>query len=70
MEAGISLVGTEVKSIRDGKMNLRDGYIRPDDKGRGCMLYNVHIGKHSMTSEFFQHEERRIRPLLVHKEQA
>jgi len=70
LEAGISLVGTEVKSIRDGKMNLRDGYIRPDIKGRGCDLYNVHIGKHSMSSEFFQHEERRVRRLLLHKEQT
>lgn len=51
-------------------MNLRDGYVRPSKNGRGCTLYNVHIGKHSMTSEYFQHEERRPRPLLVHKEQA
>ena len=50
LEAGISLVGTEVKSIRDGKMNLRDGYIRPTKDGRSCILYNVHIGKHSMYS--------------------
>jgi hypothetical protein len=41
MEAGISLLGTEVKSIRDGKMNIRDGYIRPTKNGRSCVLYNV-----------------------------
>lgn len=70
LEAGISLKGSEVKSIRDGKMNLRDGYVRPSKNGRSCTLYNVHIGKHTMTSEYFQHEERRPRPLLVHKEQA
>ena len=70
MEAGISLLGTEVKSIRDGKMTIRDGYIRPSKDGRSCMLYNVHIGKHSMTGEYFQHEERRERRLLVHKQQA
>lgn len=72
LEAGISLKGSEVKSIRDGKMNLRDGYVRPSKGGRGCtlLLHNVHIGKHTMTSEYFQHDERRPRPLLVHKEQA
>lgn len=70
MEAGVSLKGTEVKSIRDGKMNIQDGFIRPSADGRGCTLYNVHIGKHSMSAEYFQHEERRPRPLLVHKEEA
>jgi SsrA-binding protein len=70
LEAGISLKGSEVKSIRDGKMNLRDGYVRPTKDGRGCTLYNVHIGKHTMTSEYFQHEETRPRQLLVHKQQA
>ncbi|CAB9500482.1 SsrA-binding protein [Seminavis robusta] len=70
LEAGVSLVGTEVKSIRDGKMNLRDGYVRPTKDGRSCLLYNVHIGKHSMSGAYFQHEERRERRLLVHKNQA
>ena len=35
-EAGISLVGTEVCSIRDGKMNIRDGFVKPDKNGRSC----------------------------------
>lgn len=70
MEAGIALSGTEVKAIRDGKMNLRDGFIRPSKDGRSCVLHNVHIGKHTMAGEFFQHEEKRPRKLLVHKEQA
>ena len=39
-EVGISLVGTEVKSIRDGKMNIRDGFCKPDKFGR-CTLHNV-----------------------------
>jgi len=69
-EAGISLLGTEIKSIRDGKMNLRDGYVRPTKDGRSCLLYNVHIGKHSMSGEYFQHEEKRERRLLVHKQEA
>lgn len=70
LEAGISLKGTEVKSIRDGKLNLRDGYCRAHRDGRGISMFNVHIGKHSMSGEYFQHEERRVRPLLVHKEEA
>jgi len=69
-EAGIALLGTEVKAIRDGKMNLRDGYVRPSKNGRSCVLYNVHIGKHNMAGEYFQHEERRPRSLLVHRQQA
>lgn len=70
LEAGIVLKGTEVKSIRDGKMNLRDGYVKASKDGRSCILHNVHIGKHSMAGAYFQHEERRPRPLLVHKYQA
>mmetsp|Transcript_18551 Transcript_18551/g.26104 ORF Transcript_18551/g.26104 Transcript_18551/m.26104 type:complete len:213 (-) Transcript_18551:109-747(-) len=70
MDAGISLLGSEVKSIRDGKMNIRDGFVRPERNGRSCTLMNVHIGKHTMSSEYFQHEERRPRPLLLRKEEA
>mmetsp|Transcript_19101 Transcript_19101/g.28262 ORF Transcript_19101/g.28262 Transcript_19101/m.28262 type:complete len:225 (-) Transcript_19101:19-693(-) len=68
-DAGICLLGSEIKAIRDGKMNLRDGYVRPDNVGRGMSLYNVHIGRHT-TGEFFNHEERRVRPLLLNKEET
>lgn len=71
LEAGISLLGTEVKSIRDGKLNLRDGYVRPSKNGRSCVLHNVHVGKCSQVgAEYFQHEEKRPRVLLVHKAEA
>jgi len=70
LEAGISLLGTEVKSIRDGKMNLRDGFVKPSRNGRSCSLHNVHIGRHSMIGEYFQHEERRVRPLLLHRQES
>lgn len=69
-EAGISLVGTEVKSIRDGKMNIRDGFVKANKNGRSCTLMNVHIGKHATAGEFFQHEETRPRDLLLHKQEA
>ncbi|EEC44417.1 predicted protein, partial [Phaeodactylum tricornutum CCAP 1055/1] len=72
IEAGISLVGTEVKSIRNGKLNLRDSYIRPTKDEWSGILYNVHvhIGKHSQAGAFFQHEETRPRALLAHKAEA
>jgi SsrA-binding protein len=70
LEAGIALVGTEVKSVRDGKLNLRDGFVKPTKDGRSCILLNVHIGKCSQVGLFYQHEEKRPRNLLVHKEQA
>lgn len=66
-EAGIELKGTEVKSIRDGKANLRDGYalIRNGE----AWLINVHISPHSTASEYFNHEPRRTRKLLLHKQE-
>lgn len=70
LEAGISLTGTEVKSIRDGKMNLQDAFVKPSKNGRSCTLMNCHIGKHTMSGAYFQHEEKRPRPLLVHKAEA
>lgn len=70
LEAGISLQGTEVKAIREGKMNLQDAFVKPSKNGRSCTLMNCHIGKHTMSASYFQHEERRPRPLLVHKYEA
>lgn len=70
LEAGISLKGTEVKSIRDGKMNLQDAFVKTSKNGRSCTLMNCHIGKHSMSGAWSQHEERRPRPLLVHSFEA
>ena len=70
LEVGISLLGTEVKSIRDGKMNIRDGFVKANKNGRSCTLMNVHIGKHKTAGEFFNHEERRPRNLLLHKQEA
>lgn len=71
LEAGISLLGTEVKSIRDGKLNLRDGYVKPAKNGRSCTLHNVHVGKcQYVGAEYFQHEEKRPRTLLLHRSEA
>mmetsp|Transcript_17180 Transcript_17180/g.27862 ORF Transcript_17180/g.27862 Transcript_17180/m.27862 type:complete len:219 (+) Transcript_17180:147-803(+) len=69
-EAGIALKGTEVKSIRDGKMNLQDAFVKVSKNGRSASLMNCHIGKHTMSGPYFQHEERRPRGLLLHKSEA
>lgn len=66
-EAGIELKGTEVKSVREGKANLKDGYalIRNGE----AVLINVHISPHNTTSQYFNHEAKRTRKLLLHKQE-
>ncbi|MBW4694840.1 MAG: SsrA-binding protein SmpB [Lyngbya sp. HA4199-MV5] len=66
-EAGIELMGTEVKSIRAGKVNLRDGFalIRNGE----ILLMNVQISPHQTTSQTFNHEPTRTRKLLLHREE-
>lgn len=63
IETGIQLTGTEVKSIRLGKVQLSDGYAHVD-KGE-LWLENVHIGVYKQGNQF-NHEEKRKRKLLVH----
>ena len=63
-EAGIVLLGTEVKAIREGRVNLRDSYARID-KGE-VWLSNVHISPYSHTG-YDRHDERRQRKLLLHR---
>ncbi|MCL0052216.1 SsrA-binding protein SmpB [Peptococcaceae bacterium] len=63
-EAGIVLKGTEVKSIRAGKANLKDSYARVE-KGE-LFLYNMHISPYEQGNRF-NHEPKRTRKLLMHK---
>jgi SsrA-binding protein len=63
-EAGVVLLGTEVKSIREGSVNLRDSYARLDDGE--VWLLNLHIGPYSH-SGYASHEDRRQRKLLLHR---
>src|SRR5215216_7849104 len=65
-EAGVALLGTEVKAIREGRVNLRDSYARLE-KGE-VWLMNVHISPYSH-SGYGSHEERRQRKLLMHREE-
>ena len=65
-EAGIALRGTEVKSIREGKANLKDAYgIIKDGE---AFLLNAHIGPYSHGSAY-NHDSLRTRKLLLHRQE-
>ena len=66
-EAGIQLFGTEVKSIRAGKVNLKDGFALV--RNGEVLLLNVHISPHQTTRQSFNHDPRRTRKLLLHKDE-
>ena len=66
-QAGIALEGTEVKSIRAGKVNLQDAYALI--RGGEAWLLNAHISPFEKASVYFNHDPRRTRKLLLHKEQ-
>lgn len=63
-EVGIVLTGTEVKSLRAGKVNLQDSYARVENAE--LLLYNMHIGQYQQGNRFNQ-EPKRVRKLLMHK---
>ena len=63
-EAGVALLGTEVKAIREGRVNLRDSYARTD-AGEVWMM-NVHISPYSHRG-YATHDEMRQRKLLMHR---
>jgi SsrA-binding protein len=64
VEAGIELVGTEIKSLREGGANLREGYVRFG--GGEAFLVNVHISPYER-GHSSNHEAKRERKLLLHK---
>jgi SsrA-binding protein len=63
-EAGIVLLGTEIKAIREGRVNLRDSFARVDNGE--VWLANMHVSPYSHTG-YAHHEERRQRKLLLNK---
>ena len=65
-EAGLVLLGTEVKAIREGRVNLRDSYARVEDGE--VFLYNVHISPYSHRG-YADHEPLRRRKLLLHRDE-
>ena len=66
-EAGIALLGTEIKSIRAGSVNLREGYVRIENGE--AWLHNVHIARYDPGNRF-NHEPLRTRKLLLHKKEV
>lgn len=63
-ECGIALTGTEIKSVRAGRVNLTDGYAKFE--GGDLWLMNVHISPYEKAS-WYQHDPRRNRRLLLHR---
>ena len=66
IEAGIVLVGTEIKSVKKGSINITDSYIRI--KNGEAYIINMFIEKYE-TASIFSHEETRERKLLLHKKE-
>lgn len=64
-DAGMVLSGPEVKSLRAGKANMRDGYVQINDRGE-AMMYNVHISFYTFATHN-PNEPLRVRKLLLHK---
>ena len=64
IEVGISLLGSEVKSLREGKINISDSYA--DSRNGEIFLKNLHISPYKMASQE-NHDPLRIRRLLLHK---
>lgn len=66
-EAGLVLTGTEIKSIRDGRVNLRDSFARVQHGE--LWLHGMHIAEYPAASQF-NHEPGRARKLLLHKNEV
>lgn len=64
LEAGLVLTGTEIKSIRAGRVSLADGYVQP--RNGELWLVNVHVAPYEQAGRF-GHEPRRARKLLLHR---
>jgi SsrA-binding protein len=64
-EAGIALTGSEIKSVRGGKMNLRGSYAKI--MNNEVVLYDAHISPYEQSGTFFNHNPTRPRKLLLHR---
>lgn len=66
-EAGMSLLGSEIKSLRKGKVQLKDSYI--SFKNGEAFIKGMNIARYESSSVYFNHEEERDRRLLLHKDE-
>ena len=67
IEAGIALVGSEIKSVRAGRANLRESYVRIENDE--AWLLNAHVSPWPQAGTYFNHEPTRPRKLLLHREE-
>lgn len=65
-EAGIALMGSEIKSVRAGKVSLQEAYIKLD--GQQAWLVNAHIASYQAAS-YSDHDPKRARRLLLHRKE-
>ncbi len=66
VEAGLKLLGSEIKSIRQGKVTVNDSFVTIKDGE--AFVHNMHIAKYDFSNRF-NHEETRPRKLLLHKKE-
>jgi len=66
-DAGLVLMGSEIKSIRDNRINIADGFVQ--EKGRELWLMNVHIAPYEQAKHFGHSDPRRPRKLLLHRKE-
>ena len=66
LEVGVRLAGAEVKSVRDGKISLGEGYVRAESDPPGLFLHAVHISEYPPAGAHQEHPTR-VRRLLAHK---
>ncbi len=66
VEAGIALTGSEIKSVRSGRVSLGDAYVRPENGE--LWLLNAHIARYEASS-YLSHEPKRPRKLLLHRKE-
>lgn len=67
LEAGLVLTGTEIKSLRQGRMNIRDAYARIQNGE--AWLIGMHISPYQQAGPHLQHEPDRSRKLLLHRDE-
>ncbi|RDU64991.1 SsrA-binding protein [Helicobacter didelphidarum] len=67
IEAGLVLAGSEVKSLRNGRANLKDSFVRIINNE--AFVFGVHLTYHHTTNPYFKPDEKRVRKLLLHRKQ-
>lgn len=68
VEAGIVLTGSEVKSVREGKVSLAEGYVRAEETPASLTMHGVTIQEYAPAAGN-QHSPKRVRTLLAHKKE-